>query len=71
MPLIQVSMIEGRSPEAKARLIRDLTEACAAAIDTPLDSIRIILTDVPGEHWGVGGVPKAGPPASNKPPLPK
>jgi len=58
MPLIQVTLIEGRSAEAKAALIRGLTEAAVEATAAPRESIRVILQEVPPAHWGVGGVPK-------------
>lgn len=59
MPLIQVTLIEGRSAEAKSRLIHQLTEAAIEAIAAPRESIRVILQEVPPAHWGVGGVAKS------------
>ena len=59
MPLIQVTLLEGRSAEAKAALIRQLTDATVEAIAAPRDSVRVILQEVPPAHWSVGGVSKA------------
>lgn len=59
MPLIQVTLIEGRSPEAKAALIRGLTEAAVSAVGAPLSAVRVILQEVPADNWGVGGVAKS------------
>ncbi|MDB5851297.1 MAG: tautomerase [Rhodoferax sp.] len=61
MPLIEVTFIEGRSLAAKAALIGELTEAAIRTLDAPRDSVRVILREVPGAHWGVGGVPKISP----------
>lgn len=61
MPLIQVTMIEGRSAEMKSALMRGLTEAAVEATGAPRETIRVILQEVPNAHWGVGGVPKAVP----------
>lgn len=61
MPLIQVTMIEGRSADMKTALIRGLTDAAADATGAPRESIRVILQEVPGAHWGVGGIPKSMP----------
>jgi 4-oxalocrotonate tautomerase len=58
MPLIQVTLIEGRSMEAKAELIRTLTEAAVASLNAPREAVRVIVQEVPAAHWGVGGVPK-------------
>jgi 4-oxalocrotonate tautomerase len=60
MPLIQVTLIEGRSMAAKAAFIGELTEAAVRTLGAPRESVRVILQEVPGAHWGVGGVPKAG-----------
>ena len=59
MPIIQVTLIEGRPAEAKERLIKALSEATVAAIGAPLNSVRVILQEVPAAHWGVGGASKA------------
>ncbi|MDM0066917.1 MULTISPECIES: 4-oxalocrotonate tautomerase [unclassified Variovorax] len=63
MPLIQVTLIEGRGAEAKTALIQGLTDAAVEAIAAPRDSVRVIIQEVPAAHWGVGGVPKGGTPA--------
>lgn len=59
MPIIQVSLIEGRGTEAKSRLIRLLTDATVQAIGASPESVRVILQEVPAENWGVGGVPRS------------
>jgi 4-oxalocrotonate tautomerase len=61
LPLIQVTLIEGRSEEVKSMLIRGLTDAAVDATAAPRESIRVILQEVPAAHWGVGGIPKGGP----------
>ena len=59
MPLIQVSLIEGRSPQVRRALIAELTDAVVRALDAPRETVRVILNEVPPEHWAVGGVPKS------------
>ncbi|WP_233168250.1 2-hydroxymuconate tautomerase [Xylophilus sp. ASV27] len=61
MPLIQVTMIEGRSADVKTALIQKLTQAAIDATGAPRETIRVILQEVPGAHWGVGGIPKSAP----------
>lgn len=61
MPVIQVTMVEGRPAQAKTALIGALTEAAVATLGAPRETIRVILQEVPAAHWGVGGVPKGGP----------
>jgi 4-oxalocrotonate tautomerase len=58
MPIVDITMIEGRTPEAKRRLIAKVTDAIVEAIEAPRESIRIILREVPAMHFGVAGKTK-------------
>jgi 4-oxalocrotonate tautomerase len=55
MPLIQVTMVAGRTPEQKHALIHGLSEAAAAALDTPIDRVRVAIYEVSADEWGIGG----------------
>ncbi len=55
MPIIEVTLVEGRTPEAKEALISALTDATEKAISAPRQSIRVILREVPDAHFGVAG----------------
>lgn len=56
MPLIEVTLGEGRSPEQLRSLISALTKAAHEAVDAPVDSIRVVLREVPLTHWAAGDV---------------
>lgn len=58
MPVIAVSLIEGRTDEQLEALIAGLTEAAVAALGAPAASVRVLLNEIPPSHWGVGGVSK-------------
>lgn len=58
MPLIEVTMIEGRTTEQKAALIAKLTDAAVEAVGAPIETIRVCIREIPGENWGVAGKPK-------------
>ena len=58
MPFIDVTMIEGRPEEMKEELIARLTEAAVAVTGVPIETVRVVIREVPGNHWGVGGKPK-------------
>ena len=58
MPIIDVSMLEGRTDEQKRALIAELTDVTERVLGVPRESIRVLLREVPPENWGVGGVPK-------------
>jgi 4-oxalocrotonate tautomerase len=57
MPIVQISMIAGRTPEKKERLIKKVTDAIVEALQIPADRVHIILNEVPKENIGHGGVP--------------
>jgi 4-oxalocrotonate tautomerase len=56
MPLIEVTLVEGRSSEQLRALISGLTRAAVEAVDAPIDSIRVVIREVPPTHWAAGDV---------------
>ncbi|MGV0993235.1 MAG: 2-hydroxymuconate tautomerase [Mycobacterium sp.] len=56
MPLIQVTLVEGRSPEQLRALISSLTAAVTDSIGAPKEAIRVVLNEVPDTHWAAGDV---------------
>ena len=50
MPLIDVTLTEGRGTEWLRALITGLTDAVEAAIGAPRTSIRVVLREVPTTH---------------------
>jgi len=58
MPLIEVTMMEGRTPAAKRAMMKEITEAAHRTLDAPLQTIRVVIREVPAAHWAVGGEPK-------------
>ncbi|ACL24924.1 tautomerase family protein [Chloroflexus aggregans] len=55
MMLLRITMLEGRSPEQKAALARELSIAAAEAFHVPLAEVRLVIHEVPPAHWTVGG----------------
>ncbi|MCU1724118.1 MULTISPECIES: 2-hydroxymuconate tautomerase [unclassified Pseudomonas] len=55
MPIMQVHLIAGRSEEQKARLIEALSAAAVEALDAPLESVRVIINEIPASHFGIAG----------------
>ena len=56
MPLIEVTMVEGRTPEQVRTLITGLTEAAVATVDAPRETVRVVVREVPPTHWAAGDV---------------
>ena len=55
--IIEISMFEGRSVEAKKRLIRLLFERISAELDISTQDIEITIFETPRHNWGIRGVP--------------
>ena len=55
MPIIQIHMIEGRTNEQKEAVIREVTEAMVRAVGTPKESVRVLIHEMPKQHFGIGG----------------
>jgi 4-oxalocrotonate tautomerase len=63
MPIVRIEMLEGRSPERKQALIEQVTAAVVTSLEVKPEQVRVLLYELPPEHWAVGGQTKA--------PLPK
>nr|WP_315593650.1 2-hydroxymuconate tautomerase [uncultured Cupriavidus sp.] len=55
MPIMQVFLMEGRTDEQKARLIAALTDAAVEAVEVPIESVRVIISEMPKTQFGIGG----------------
>ena len=56
MPLVQVTLAEGRTPDQLRALICKITAAVVEAVDAPKKNIRVVLYEVPKTHWAAGDV---------------
>jgi 4-oxalocrotonate tautomerase len=55
MPIVRIDLLEGRAPERKIDLIRRVTEAVVVALGVQPGQVRVLLVEVPPEHWAIGG----------------
>lgn len=65
MPLIQINMLEGRTPEQKKALLTAVTDAVHTSIGASKESIRIWVNEFPATDYMAEGVwqpEKAAPP---------
>lgn len=59
MPIISVQLLQGRNADQKRALIRELAQGAVRALGVQEQAVRVILTEVAPEHWGVGTSTKA------------
>ena len=55
MPIMVVHMMGGRSEEQKAALIKALTDAAVESIGAPIESVRVMIQELPKENFGIAG----------------
>ncbi len=71
MPLVEVTLVEGRTPEQLRTLIHELHAAVVRAVQVAPDSVRVVLREVPATHWAAADVTiaerRAGHPAAGQP----
>lgn len=59
MPIISVQLLHGRTPDQKRVLMGELARAAVKALGVSEQSVRVILTEIDAEHWGIGTTTKA------------
>ncbi|UOF90318.1 4-oxalocrotonate tautomerase [Fodinisporobacter ferrooxydans] len=57
MPVINIQIMQGRSEETIKKLIENVTETVSVTLDSPKERIRVLVTEIPKTHWGIGGIP--------------
>lgn len=55
--IIEISLFEGRSVEARKRLIRELFRQIPEATGIRTDDIEVTIFETPRHNWGIRGVP--------------
>lgn len=56
MPIIQVQLLEGRSDDQIRDYIRSVTESTVKSLEVKPEQVRVIVTEIPKNRWGVGGI---------------
>jgi 4-oxalocrotonate tautomerase len=54
MPIVQITLVEGRDDASIKDCIREVARAVHRTLNAPLETIRVVVTQVPGQHFGVG-----------------
>ena len=54
MPLVEVTLAEGRSADQVRAMMREVHEAVLRTVDTKSEHIRVIVREVPRAHWATG-----------------
>jgi 4-oxalocrotonate tautomerase len=55
MPIIQVSMFEGRTVDQKRKLVAEMTDAVVKSLGVTPEDVRIILQEMAKHDYAIGG----------------
>jgi 4-oxalocrotonate tautomerase len=55
MPIVQIQIIEGRPPEKVEAMISEVTEAIHRTLGAPVETVRVLVHELPKANWGIGG----------------
>jgi len=61
MPLVHITLIEGRSEQQKVAMFQEVTDALVRTLNVPIENVRIALHEVPPGNFATAGRPKTGP----------
>lgn len=56
MPIVQVTLTQGRSPETIRSMITAVTQALADTGVAPKENVRVLVHEIPTEHFAAGDV---------------
>jgi 4-oxalocrotonate tautomerase len=56
VPLVEVTIAEGRTGDQIRSLMREVHEAVLRTVDTRPEHVRVIVREVPRTHWATGDV---------------
>lgn len=58
MPVINVCMIKGRPAERRKAFSKAVTDVAVETLGVPIESVRVIITEIEPENWSVAGKSK-------------
>ncbi len=56
MPLIQATIMEGRTQAQKEAFFKGVTEVAMETLGVRAEQVRVILNEVPKSHWAIAGI---------------
>lgn len=54
MPIIQITMLEGREPEVVEQCIRNVAQTVHESLGAPLSTIHVYVNEIPKNYYAVG-----------------
>ena len=55
MPIAHINILEGRDDAKKEMLIQKVSEAISISLEAPIETVRVIIHEIPSTQFGIGG----------------
>lgn len=55
MPVVKVAMLEGRTPEVKKQIAKEITDTLVRHLGNKPQHIYVVFEDVAATNWAAGG----------------
>lgn len=59
MPIVQVELLEGRTHQQLAKMVKDITDAIVEDAGASREAVHVIVREMPKDRYSVGGVLKS------------
>ncbi|WP_045515043.1 tautomerase family protein [Neobacillus niacini] len=59
MPVIQMTLVQGRDNEVIETCIKNVARTVAESLNAPIESVRVIVNEVPANRFAVGTLLKS------------
>jgi 4-oxalocrotonate tautomerase len=56
MPIVEITLVSGRTPEQLRDMISAVTKAVSETVTAPVAAIRVIVREVPATHFAAGDI---------------
>jgi len=56
MPIVEITLVSGRTPEELRAMISAVTKAVSETVAAPVAAVRVIVREVPKTHFAAGDV---------------
>lgn len=54
MPIVQITLVSGRDNDKIERCIKEVAQTISRTLDAPLETIRVMVTELPPSRFAVG-----------------
>lgn len=55
MPIVEVTIMEGRSTAQKRAMVAAVTQAVSETMTAPVGAVRVVIHELVPEHYAIGG----------------